>query len=49
MIALRAVHKAFVDTGGSEKVAVHRLDLEVARGEVHSLCGTSGSGKTTCG
>ncbi|MCB9879322.1 MAG: ATP-binding cassette domain-containing protein [Planctomycetes bacterium] len=26
---------------------MHRLDLEVPRGEVHCLCGTSGSGKTT--
>ncbi|MEZ6037296.1 MAG: ATP-binding cassette domain-containing protein [Planctomycetota bacterium] len=47
MIALRAVHKTFVDSGGSEQVALHHLDLEIARGEVHGLCGTSGSGKTT--
>jgi ABC-type oligopeptide transport system ATPase subunit len=51
MLRLEGVSKAYrVGTfGGRELVAVHDVSLDVAPGEVISLIGESGSGKTTIG
>ena len=47
MIELRGVHKQFVAADGQTHVALADVDLQIERGELRALIGTSGCGKTT--
>lgn len=42
MLRLAGIRKTFGD-----KIALHHVDIEVRRGEVHVICGENGAGKST--
>ena len=47
MLRLEALTKRFVRPDGDTVTAVDRVDLDVGRGELLALVGTSGCGKST--
>jgi len=46
LLSIRGLKVSFRGRDGSQSRALRGIDLDVARGEVHSLVGESGSGKT---
>ena len=47
MISIRNIHKSYV-TGHSKLHVLKGIDLEIDAGEMVSVMGASGSGKSTC-
>ncbi|MDO4259211.1 MAG: ATP-binding cassette domain-containing protein [Actinomycetaceae bacterium] len=47
MIDLRGVRKVYPVRGGSDVVALDRVDLHVNKGSIHGIVGQSGAGKST--